>query len=194
MNKGRIEAFSDGVFAILITIMVLKIRIPGGSSFHDLAPLVPIISSYVLSFIFLALYWNNHHHLFHTIRYVTGDMLWANIHLLFWLSLVPVVTDWMGETGFARVPLACYGIILLMSAIAYFILVRRILKHHGPDSVLAKALGRDLKGKISPLLYLLAIVSCLFSSWVPGSIYILVALIWLIPDRRIERLIKSQEK
>ena len=193
MNKGRLEAFSDGVFAILITIMVLEIRIPEGTEIRDLKPIIPILASYVLSFVFLAIYWNNHHHLLHTVHHVTGDMLWANIHLLFWLSLVPFVTGWMGENNFARVPLACYGIILLMAALAYYILVRRILKHHGPDSVLARAVGKDVKGKISPVLYFLAIISCTFSSWVPGSIYVFVALIWLIPDKRIEVMIRNRE-
>ena len=186
MKKNRLEAFSDGVLAIIITIMVLEIKVPHGNSFEALRPLIPVLISYVISFLYLGIYWNNHHHMLHTVEYVTGDILWANLHLLFWLSLIPVVTGWIGENHFTPVPMAFYGLILLMSAIAYWILQFRILKSHGSDSILAKAIGKDIKGKISPILYLLAIASTFISSWIAGAIYVLVALIWLIPDRRIE--------
>ncbi len=192
MNKGRLEAFSDGVFAILITIMVLGIKVPEGNSLTDLKPLIPVIGSYILSFVFLAIYWNNHHHMLHTVKQVKGDILWANIHLLFWLSLVPFATAWMGENHFSSAPLLIYGLILFMAAVAYFILQNRILKHHGQDSLLARALGKNLKGKISPVLYLIAIGFCFISPLVSGSIYVLVALIWLIPDKRIEIILKNE--
>ena len=192
MNKGRLEAFSDGVFAILITIMVLGIKVPEGNSLTDLKPLIPVIGSYILSFVFLAIYWNNHHHMLHTVKQVKGDILWANIHLLFWLSLVPFATAWMGENHFSSAPLLIYGLILFMAAVAYFILQNRILKHHGQDSLLARALGKNLKGKISPVLYLIAIGFCFISPLVSGSIYVLVALIWLIPDKRIETILKNE--
>jgi uncharacterized membrane protein len=194
MRKERLEAFSDGVIAIIITIMVLEIKVPKGDKLSDLRPLIPVISSYILSFIYLAIYWNNHHHMMHTVKHVTGDILWANLHLLFWLSLVPFVTGWMGENHFARMPLALYGIILLMSAIAYYILQTRIIVNHGPDSLLSRAIGNDLKGKISPILYVIAIVLSFISEWIAGGIYILVALIWLVPDRRIEIIFKNEEK
>jgi uncharacterized membrane protein len=191
MRKERLEAFSDGVIAIIITIMVLEMKVPKGDKFSDLIPMVPIISSYVLSFIYLAIYWNNHHHMMHTVKHVTGDILWANLHLLFWLSLVPFVTGWMGENHFAKMPLALYGIILLMAAIAYYILQTRIISNHGEDSILARAIGKDIKGKISPILYVIAIGSCWISEWIAGGIYILVALMWLVPDRRIEVIFKN---
>lgn len=193
MNKGRLEAFSDGVLAIVITIMVLEIKVPQGNGFSALKPLAPIAVSYILSFVFLAIYWNNHHHMLHTVKHVTGDILWANMHLLFWLSLVPFVTGWIGESNFDPAPMALYGFILLMAAIAYFILQSRILKEHGPDSLLAKAIGKDIKGKISPVLYILAIFSNFISQWISGGIYILVALIWLVPDKRIEVILKNQQ-
>jgi uncharacterized membrane protein len=193
MRKERLEAFSDGVIAIIITIMVLEMRVPKGDKLSDLVPMIPIISSYVLSFIYLAIYWNNHHHMMHTVKHVTGDILWANLHLLFWLSLVPFVTGWMGENHFAKMPLALYGIILLMAAIAYYILQSRIISNHGQDSILAKAIGKDIKGKISPILYVIAIGSCWISEWIAGGIYILVALMWLVPDRRIEVIFKNDE-
>lgn len=189
MNKGRLEAFSDGVLAIIITIMVLEIKVPHGSDFNALQPLIPVVLSYVLSFIYLAIYWNNHHHMMHTVKYVTGSILWANLHLLFWLSLVPFVTGWMGENHFAPMPMALYGFILLMAAIAYFILQNRILKTHGPESILAKAVGKDFKGKISPVLYVLGIGSAFISVWISGSIYVIVALMWLVPDKRIEVIV-----
>lgn len=194
MQKGRLEAFSDGVLAIIITIMVLEIKVPHGNDLSVLKPLIPIIISYILSFIYLAIYWNNHHHMMHTVKYVTGDILWANLHLLFWLSLVPFVTGWMGENHFDPLPMALYGVILLMAAIAYWILQNRILKAHAPNSLLAKAIGKDTKGKISPILYIIAIGSTYFSQWIAGCIYILVAIMWIIPDKRIEVIFKDDEK
>lgn len=192
MNKGRMEAFSDGVLAIIITIMVLEIKVPHGADFEALKPLLPVVISYVLSFVYLAIYWNNHHHMMHTVKRVTGDILWANLHLLFWLSLVPFVTGWMGENHFAPIPMALYGFILLMAGVAYYILQGRILKKHGPNSILAKALGSDLKGKLSPVLYTLGIISTFFSQWVAGAFYIFVALMWLIPDKRIEIIFQHE--
>ena len=192
MNKNRLEAFSDGVLAIIITIMVLEIRVPHGSDFSALKPLIPIVVSYILSFIYLAIYWNNHHHMMHTVKYVTGDILWANMHLLFWLSLVPFATSWIGENHFAPVPMALYGVVMLMAAIAYYILQFRILKSHGPQSLLARAIGKDIKGKISPVLYLVAILSAYYNSWISGGIYVLVALIWLVPDKRIEIIFRNE--
>lgn len=186
------EAFSDGVLAIIITIMVLEMKIPHGDDLVSLKPLIPVIVSYILSFIYLGIYWNNHHHLLHTVTRVTGDVLWANLHLLFWLSLVPFVTGWMGENQFAAIPVALYGVVLLMAAVAYYILQNRILKKHGKNSILAKAIGNDLKGKISPVLYILAILSTMFSPWVAGGLYALVAIIWLIPDKRIERILDEE--
>ncbi|MCB0632064.1 MAG: TMEM175 family protein [Saprospiraceae bacterium] len=193
MNKGRLEAFSDGVLAIVITIMVLEIKVPHGADLSALQPLIPITLSYVLSFIYLGIYWNNHHHMMQTVKSVSGDVLWANLHLLFWLSLVPFATGWMGENHFAPIPMALYGVILLMAAIAYFILQNRIIRNQGPDSLLARAVGNDLKGKISPVLYILAIASCWISEWIAAAIYVLVALIWLIPDKRIETVLGGQD-
>ena len=190
MNKGRLEAFSDGVLAIIITIMVLEIKVPRGQEFKDLIPLIPLFLSYVLSFIYLGIYWNNHHHMMHTITKVKGSILWANLHLLFWLSLVPFVTGWMGENNFGHKTMALYGFIMLMAAIAYYILQYRIIKSQGTESLLAKAVGKDVKGKISPVLYIIGIVFSWISSWLAGSMFILVALIWLIPDKRIEKIIK----
>ena len=192
MRKERLEAFSDGVIAIIITIMVLEIRVPKGDKLADLKPLIPIVSSYVLSFIYLAIYWNNHHHMMHTVKHVTGDILWANLHLLFWLSLVPFVTGWMGENHFAQMPLALYGIILLMAAVAYYILQTRIIINHSPDSLLSKAIGKDLKGKASPILYVIAIGSTWINPWIAGGIYIFVALMWIVPDKRIEIIFKNE--
>lgn len=193
MRKGRLEALSDGVIAIIITIMVLELKVPHGYEFNDLRPLIPKFLSYVLSFIYLAIYWNNHHHMMHTVKQVRGGILWANFHLLFWLSLIPFTTAWMGENNFKQMPMALYGIILLMAAIAYFILQRLIVHDHGPNSILARAIGKDYKGKASPILYSLAIASSWISPWVAGLIYVLVTLIWLIPDRRIEILFKEEE-
>ena len=189
MRKERLEAFSDGVLAIIITIMVLDLRVPHGATVADLRPVVPIFFSYLLSFVNLAIYWNNHHHMFTVTGKVDGSVMWANLHLLFWLSLVPFTTAWMGENHFASTPSAIYGVVLLMAAIAYFILLRRILRLEGPDSVLAAAVGRDVKGKISPVLYLAAIPSAFVSPWISGALYVIVALMWIVPDPRIERLI-----
>src|SRR5580704_19029126 len=189
MGRGRLEAFSDGVLAIIITIMVLELKVPHGADLAALAPLLPSFLSYVLSFIYLGIYWNNHHHMLQATRRVTGSILWANLHLLFWLSVVPFVTGWMGENGFAPAPTALYGAVLLLAAIAYWILQRAIIAGQGDSSLLAKAVGRDLKGKISPLLYLIAIPSAFVSQWISAALYVLVALIWLVPDRRIERVL-----
>jgi uncharacterized membrane protein len=193
MRTGRLEAFSDGVLAIIITIMILEIKVPVRGEFIDLKPLLPIFLSYVLSFIYIAIYWNNHHHMMQTVKHVTGKILWANLHLLFWLSLVPFVTGWIGENHFAKAPMVLYGIILLMAAIAYFILEQRIIKDQGSDSILARAIGKDLKGKISPVLYIVAIGSCWLSTWISGIIYVIVAIIWLVPDKRIEIIFINQE-
>jgi len=193
MKKGRLEAFSDGVLAIIITIMVLEIKVPHGDSFEDLKELVPVFLSYVLSFIYIGIYWNNHHHMMHTVNKVTGDILWANLHLLFWLSLVPFATGWMGENHFSQIPIALYGIVLLMSGVAYYILQTRIIKNDGHDSILKKAIGSDWKGKTSPVFYSIAIASCAFNSWIAGSIYIFVAFMWLIPDKRIERILNEMK-
>lgn len=190
MNKGRLEAFSDGVLAIIITIMVLEIKVPKGNDFKNLIPLLPIFLSYVMSFIYLGIYWNNHHHMMQTVTKVTGGMLWANLHLLFWLSLVPFVTGWIGENNFAHEPMALYGFVLLMAAIAYYILQSGIIKFQGDNSVLAKAVGKDVKGKISPILYIIGIAVSWVSSWVSGAIFVFVAFMWLIPDKRIEKIIK----
>ena len=187
MTTSRLEAFSDGVVAILITIMVLELRPPHEATFQSLKPLIPVLFSYLLSFIFLGIYWSNHHHLFHAAQQVNGRVLWANLHLLFWLSLIPFVTAWMGENHFGPAPVALYGIILLLAAIAYTILVQSVLSLHGPDSLLANALGADFKGKISVLLDLIAIPLSFFKPWIAFAIYVLVAVMWLVPDRRIER-------
>lgn len=189
MNKGRLEAFSDGVLAIIITIMVLEIKVPHGVQFNDLKPLIPVFLSYILSFIYIGIYWNNHHHMMQTVSKVSGGILWANLHLLFWLSLVPFVTGWVGENSFSKEPLGLYGVVLLMAAIAYLILQTRIIKSQGENSLLAEAVGKDYKGKASPILYILGIVFSWFSPWMAGGMYVLVALIWLIPDKRIEKSI-----
>jgi uncharacterized membrane protein len=194
MKKGRLEAFSDGVIAIIITIMVLEIKVPHGQEISDLLPLLPVFISYVLSFIYLGIYWNNHHHMLHTVNRVTGGILWANLHLLFWLSLVPFATGWMGENHFAPMPMALYGLMLLMAAIAYFILKSAIIKSEGSSSILAKATGSDWKGKISPIIYIVAIASCWFNAWISGGLYLLVALMWLVPDSRIENTLLETEK
>ncbi|MDX2190823.1 MAG: TMEM175 family protein [Bacteroidota bacterium] len=193
MSKGRLEAFSDGVLAIIITIMVLEIKVPHGKELSDLIPLMPIFLSYLLSFIYIGIYWNNHHHMMHTVSKVSGNILWANLHLLFWLSLIPFVTGWMGENSFSNIPMAMYGFILLMSAIAYFILQLQIIKIDGKESILAKAIGKDIKGKMSPILYLVGISFSWINLWVSGGIYVLIALIWLVPDIRIEREIYKKQ-
>lgn len=192
MKKGRLEAFSDGVIAIILTIMVLELKIPHGATLDALKPLIPALVSYILSFIYIGIYWNNHHHMISTVGEVTGGILWANLHLLFWLSVVPFVTGWMGENHFAADTLALYGFVLLMCAIAYFILQRCIIVTQGRESKLARAVGKDVKGKISPVLYLLAIPAAYLSVWVSGGIYVLIALMWLIPDKRIERTVEKE--
>jgi uncharacterized membrane protein len=193
MGKGRLEAFSDGVIAIIITIMVLEMKVPRGESFAALRPLLPVFLSYVLSFLYVGIYWNNHHHMLHATTRVTGSILWANLHLLFWLSLFPFAAGWMGQNHFALPPSALYGFVLLMAGIAYFILQRAIIVSQGPTSMLRKAIGGDWKGKVSPLLYVAGIVSSLFSSWMAQAIYVFVALLWLIPDRRIERALRQSQ-
>jgi len=193
MGKGRLEAFSDGVLAIIITIMVLELRVPHGDDLASLVPLIPKLSSYVLSFVYLAIYWNNHHHMLHVTHRVTGSILWANMHLLFWLSLVPFATGWMGENHFAPAPTALYGALLLMAAIAYTILQRTILNAEGEDSVLSHAVGEDFKGKSSVVLYAASLFLAFVHPAIAGAIYVLVALIWLIPDRRIERALAEHE-
>ena len=194
MNKNRLEAFSDGVLAIIITIMVLEFKLPEGSRYEDLEPLAPKFLSYVLSFIYVGIYWNNHHHMMHTVKQVNGKILWANLHLLFWLSLIPFSTAWNGENHFAPIPMMLYGIILLMNGVAYFILQQLILKQQGEDSLLKKAIGIDFKGKSSPILYTTAILFANFYPIVSGAIYILVALMWLIPDSRIERIFNNENE
>jgi uncharacterized membrane protein len=191
MTKNRLEAFSDGVLAIIITIMVLEMKVPHGTSFADLNPLVPVFFSYVLSFVYVGIYWNNHHHMLHATQHVGGAVLWANLHLLFWLSLFPFVTGWMGENHFAPAPTALYGVVLLMAAIAYYLLQRSIIALQGKDSVLAKAIGKDFKGKLSPIIYAVAIPASFLDQWISQCLYVLVALIWLVPDRRIERVLGS---
>ena len=186
MSKGRLEAFSDGVIAILITIMVLEFRVPEGSDWKALRPLVPVFLTYVLSFVFLAIYWNNHHHLFHATERINGKILWANLHLLFWLSLTVFVTGWLGEHPSAPVPTAVYGVVLLMAAVAYTILVNTILAAQGPSSMLVAAIGSDLKGKLSLALYASAILLAFVNQWISDAIYVVVVLMWLVPDRRIE--------
>ena len=193
MGKGRLEAFSDGVIAIIITIMVLEMKVPQGESLAALRPLLPVFLSYVLSFLYVGIYWNNHHHMLHATTRVTGPILWANLHLLFWLSLFPFATGWMGQNHFALPPTALYGFVLLMAGLAYFILQHAIIASQGPGSVLRKAIGSDLKGSLSPLLYVAGIFSSLFSSWAAQAIYIFVAVLWLIPDRRIEHALRETQ-
>jgi uncharacterized membrane protein len=188
MSTRRLEAFSDGVLAIIITIMVLELQGPHGASLAALRPLLPVVLSYVLSFVYLGIYWNNHHHMLYATERVDGAILWANLHLLFWLSLVPFVTAWMGENHFAAVPTATYGGVLLLAGIAYLILQRRIVSSQGPASVLAAAVGRDIKGKISSLFYQIAIPAAFIRPWIADVLYVAVALMWLAPDRRIERV------
>jgi uncharacterized membrane protein len=191
MGKSRVEAFSDGVVAIIITIMVLELKVPHEPTLEALRPLVPLLLSYALSFMYVGIYWNNHHHLFHATHAVTGAILWANLHLLFWLSLIPFATAWMDESHYASAPTALYGTVLLMAAIAYWILQHLIIASQGSDSALKKAVGRDWKGKCSPLFYLLAILMSARWVWASQAIYIAGALLWLIPDRRIERALRA---
>jgi uncharacterized membrane protein len=187
MSKSRLEAFSDGVIAIIITIMVLEMKVPRGTDFDALGPVLPVFLSYVLSFVFLGIYWNNHHHLFQAVKHVNGRVLWANLHLLFWLSLTPFVTGWMGENHFASWPVALYGVVLLGSGVAYTILTFSLISLHGEESILAKALGSDLKGKASLVMYLIAIPLAFVNPPVAGTLYVAVAIMWLIPDSRIEK-------
>jgi uncharacterized membrane protein len=194
MGKNRLEAFSDGVLAIIITIMVLELKVPHATDLTGLKPLLPVFLSYVLSFLYVGIYWNNHHHMFHSTQHVTGGILWANLHLLFWLSLFPFTTGWMGENHLAPTPTAVYGFVLLMAAVAYYILQRTIIAEQGHHSLLATAIGRDWKGKLSPVLYLTAIPLAFVSPWIASGLYLLVALMWLIPDRRIERILVKREQ
>ncbi len=189
MHKGRLEAFSDGVFAIIITIMVLELKVPRGTDLAALRELLPVFLSYVLSFAYVGIYWNNHHHLFQVVKHVRGAVLWANLHLLFWLSLFPFVTGWMGENHFASLPVVVYGGVLIMAALAYFILVRVLLAGHGPASALAQAIGSDFKGKISVVLYAGGLALAFVSAWLGVALYTIVALLWLCPDRRIEQVL-----
>ena len=193
MTKGRLEAFSDGVIAVIITVMVLEMKVPHGADAAALAPLAPIFGSYVLSFVFVAIYWNNHHHMFHAVHHVTGGTLWANMHLLFWFSLVPFVTGWMNENQFAPHTVAAYGVVLVCAALAYTILTLVLRANHPPDSVLVRALGRDFKGNLSLALYVAAIPLAFFQTWISLALYVAVALIWLVPDRRFERLLAEHK-
>ena len=194
MSSSRLEAFSDGVLAIIITIMVLELKVPLESTLAALKPLLPVFLTYVLSFLYLGIYWNNHHHLLKTAHKVTGGMMWANLHLLFWLSLFPFVTGWMGENHFTSVPTALYGGVLLLAAIAYYILQTTILRQHGRESKLATGLGRDFKGKISPVLYAIAIPLSFLNPWLANAVYVFVALMWLIPDRRLARVLEESRR
>ena len=192
MGKTRLEAFSDGVLAIVITIMVLELKVPHGESLAVLASLWGVFLSYVLSFVYLGIYWNNHHHMLHTVHRVTGGILWANLYLLFWLSLVPFVTGWMGENHFAPVPVAVYGVVLLMCAVAYVILQTAIIKSQGPGSLLKRAVGGDWKGYLSPVLYVTGIAVAVPMPWLAMAVYTTVAIVWLVPDRRIERVLRHE--
>jgi len=191
MTPGRLEAFSDAVIAIAITIMVLELKVPHATTIHALRPLVPVFLSYVLSFVYLGIYWNNHHHLIKRTHTVTGGILWANLHLLFWLSLFPFATGWVGENDFATTPVAIYGVVLLCAGSAYYVLQTVIVRHEGPDSAIARALGRDWKGKLSPILYAMAIGLAFVDRWIAVAIYMLVAVMWLVPDRRLERRFRA---
>jgi uncharacterized membrane protein len=192
MTRGRIEAFSDGVIAIIITIMVLELPEPEGADWSALAPVAPVFLTYVLSFAYLGIYWNNHHHLLHAVQRINGRILWANLHLLFWLSIVPFVTGWMGHNHSAPAPTAVYGVVMLLAAVAYWILQKTILLQQGSDSVLARAIGRDMKGKLSPLFYAAAIPLAFVNQWLSDALYVAVALIWLVPDRRIEKALERE--
>lgn len=188
MNKGRIEAFSDGVLAIIITIMVLEMKVPGNApELSDLKPILPVFLSYLLSFLYVGIYWSNHHHLLHAIRQPSAGIMWANLHLLFWLSLIPFVTGWMGRNDFAPTPTALYGFVLLCAAMAYLILQRSVTRNEGPEARLARSIGRDTKGKFSVVLYLAGVSLAFVNQWVSGACYLIVAVLWLVPDRRVER-------
>ncbi len=194
MEKNRLEAFSDGVLAIIITIMVLDLKVPHGTNFAELKPVLPVFLSYVLSFIYVGIYWNNHHHMFHSTRHVTGGILWANLHLLFWLSLFPFTTAWIGENQLTSTPAAVYGFVLLMAAIAFYILQHTIIAEQGHNSLLAAAIGKNWKGKLSVICYLIAIPLAFVTPWIASGLYVLVALMWLVPDRRIERVLMKRVK
>jgi uncharacterized membrane protein len=194
MHKGRLEAFSDGVIAIIITIMVLEMKVPHGADVAALAGLTPVFLSYVLSFVYVGIYWNNHHHMMQAVRAVDGAVLWANLHLLFWLSLFPFVTGWMGENHFAPLPVALYGVVLFFAALAYLLLVIALKRRHGPETAFARAIGRDFKGKISLVFYLAAIALAFVFRWSAIACYIAVAIVWLVPDRRFERVLLEEEK
>ena len=194
MGKGRLEAFSDGVIAVIITIMVLEMKVPHGDSLAALVPLLPVLLAYVLSFIYIGIYWNNHHHMLHAAHKVNGKVLWANLHLLFWLSLVPFVTGWVSENHFAQLPVAMYGGVLSMAGLAYYWLAHCLAGHHGPESKLAAALGSDRKGKISLVAYAVAMPLAFVSEWLALALYVLVALMWFVPDRRFERLLSEDAK
>ena len=189
VGKGRLEAFSDGVIAIIITIMVLELKVPHGDTLAAVVPLVPVFFSYVLSFVFVGIYWNNHHHMLHAVSRVSGGVLWCNLHLLFWLSLVPFVTGWMGENHFSPIPVAMYGVVMMMAGVAYYILARGLVRQHGENSALGIALGNDVKGKMSVLIYALAVALSFVNRWVALALYVGVAVMWLVPDRRIESTI-----
>jgi uncharacterized membrane protein len=193
MGKGRLEAFSDGVFAIIITIMVLELTAPHEATLGALKPLIPVFLSYVLSYVYIGIYWNNHHHMLHTIKRVTGPILWANLYLLFWLSLIPFVTAWMGENHFAAIPTAVYGVVMLMNAMAYWVLQSRIIASQGQGSLLKRAIGTAWKEKVSPVLYTAAILSAFWSPGISQALFVLVALLWLVPDRRIEKALAQVE-
>jgi uncharacterized membrane protein len=194
MGKGRLEAFSDGVIAIIITIMVLELKVPHHADIEGLKPLIPVFVSYALSFIYVGIYWNNHHHMLHATKSINGAIMWANLFFLFWLSLIPFVTGWMGENHFAKWPVICYGIVLIMNSIAYTILVKLLIRHHGEHSMLGSAFGNDTKGKISMAIYAVAIAVSFIQSWLGFALYIVVACIWFIPDRRIENKIGKEEE
>ncbi|HSC52080.1 MAG TPA: TMEM175 family protein [Phnomibacter sp.] len=193
MSKGRLEAFSDGVLAIIITIMVLELKVPHQANLAALLPLLPVFTSYLLSFIYIGIYWNNHHHMLHAVQHVNGKVLWANMHLLFWLSLVPFATAWMGENHFSQWPVVLYGFVLLMAGISYYILSQALVRMHGRNSALAAAIGSDLKGKLSVVIYLAAILLSFVHPWISMALYALVATIWFIPDKRIERRFENEE-
>ena len=194
MEKNRLEAFSDGVLAIILTIMVLDLKVPRGETFADLSPIVPVFFRYVLSFVYVAIYWNNHHHLLQTARRISGLILWANLHLLFWLSLIPFATGWIGENHLAKSPSVVYGVVLLMSAVAYRLLQHSIIAIHGRKSLLRRALGKDRKGRASVLIYLVAIGAAFWKPWVAEALYVIVALMWLVPDQRIERALHHYQQ
>ena len=192
MGKGRLEAFSDGVIAVIITIMVLELKVPHGTDLAALVPLVPVFLSYVLSFVYIGIYWNNHHHMLHAVQRINGRALWANLHLLFWLSLVPFVTGWVNENHFAAVPVGLYGVVLLMSGVSYYLLVRVLIAHHAKDSPLARAMGKDFKGLMSLFIYVVAIALAFVNPWASCALYIFVAIMWFIPDPRIERALPER--